>query len=135
MAAKKKPVARARAKKARAARPKRPSRSAKTKPRARRAAKPAARTSRRSKVAAGRASAPAKTRVDAADLVRALERKVRRLGAARRTLEQRLTAAVQEIGTLRHFELRVSQLEEEIRRRDAELAALRSNGAAPSATP
>ena len=47
---------------------------------------------------------------------------------ARGKLEQRLTAAVQEIGTLRHFELRVKILERELEARDEELSRLRSQG-------
>src|SRR5205085_12391521 len=48
-----------------------------------------------------------------------LEREIRSLRASRSHLERRLTAAVQEIGTLRQFELRAQALE-------AELASLRS---------
>jgi chromosome segregation ATPase len=43
-----------------------------------------------------------------------LEREIRRLRAARSHLERRLTAAVQEIGTLRQFELRAQALEAEL---------------------
>ena len=73
-----------------------------------------------------RAKPPA---VDLEGLIRALERKVRRVADARRRLEKRLIAAVQEIGSLRHFELRATQLEEDLRKREAELAGLRANGA------
>jgi len=57
--------------------------------------------------------------------VESLERKVRRLGSARARLERRLTEAVQEIGTLRRFELRARTLEGELRKREEELAAVR----------
>ena len=57
--------------------------------------------------------------------VDALERQVRRLGLARGKLERRLTAAVQEIGTLRQFEIRAQVLQAELARRDAEIEQLR----------
>jgi chromosome segregation ATPase len=50
---------------------------------------------------------------------------VARLQAARRRLERRLVAAVQEIGMLRQYELRVAALEAEIQKRDADLADLK----------
>jgi hypothetical protein len=40
-------------------------------------------------------------------------------------LERRLTAAVQEIGTLRNFELRVGILERQLRARDEEISRFR----------
>jgi hypothetical protein len=43
-----------------------------------------------------------------------LEREVRRLRSARGRLERRLTAAVQEIGMLRQFEVRAQMLENEL---------------------
>ena len=72
-------------------------------------------------------SAPAKRapRIDREALAER-EREVRRLRAARRKLEERLTAAVQEIGTLRHYEIRAQMLENELASRDAELARLRA---------
>ena len=57
--------------------------------------------------------------------VEALERQVRSLRMARGKLEHRLTAAVQEIGTLRHFELRVQILERQLQARDEEISRLR----------
>jgi hypothetical protein len=57
--------------------------------------------------------------------VEALERKVRRLRLVRGKLERRLTEAVQEIGTLRQFELRVQILERQLRARDEEISRLR----------
>jgi len=50
------------------------------------------------------------------------------LRMARGKLEHRLTAAVQEIGTLRHFELRVQALERQLQARDAEISRLRQEG-------
>ena len=55
----------------------------------------------------------------------ALEREVQRLRRAQGRLERRLTAAVQEIGTLRQFEMRAQALESELARRAAEIAELR----------
>jgi hypothetical protein len=63
------------------------------------------------------------------EAVAALESDVRRLRVARRRLEQRLTAAVQEIGMLRQFELRAQMLESQVAGRDAELARLRAENA------
>jgi hypothetical protein len=60
--------------------------------------------------------------------VEALERQVRSLRMARGKLERRLTAAVQEIGTLRHFELRVQILERQLQARDEEISHLRHQG-------
>ena len=54
----------------------------------------------------------------------ALEREVQRLRRAQSRLERRLTAAVQEIGTLRQFEMRAQALESELARRDAEITKL-----------
>ncbi|HSD09481.1 MAG TPA: hypothetical protein VLF14_00725 [Candidatus Binatia bacterium] len=50
---------------------------------------------------------------------------MRRLRQVRGKLERRLTAAVQEIGTLRTFELRVEILERQLRARDEEISRLR----------
>lgn len=58
----------------------------------------------------------------------ALENQVQRLRAARGRLERRLTAAVQEIGALRQFELRVRILEADLAGRDREIARLCSAG-------
>lgn len=58
----------------------------------------------------------------------ALQKQVRRLRSARSRLERRLTAAVQEIGMLRQFELRVQMLEADLARRDQEIARLRREG-------
>ena len=55
----------------------------------------------------------------------ALEREVQRLRRAQSRLERRLTAAVQEIGMLRQFEMRAQALESELARRAAEIAELR----------
>src|SRR5947199_6776736 len=60
--------------------------------------------------------------------VEALERQVRSLRMARGKLEHRLTAAVQEIGTLRQFELRVQMLERQLQARDEEISRLRNQG-------
>ena len=59
------------------------------------------------------------------DALAALEAEVRSLRSARRRLEQRLTEAVQEIGTLRQFELRAQMFENELAKRDHEVARLR----------
>jgi hypothetical protein len=88
-------------------------RTAKMKPRA---AKQSAATQR---------AAPKRARTIDHEAFAALERAVRRLRAARRRLEERLTAAVQEIGTLRHYETRAQILENEVAARDAEIARLR----------
>ena len=82
---------------------------------------------RRGKTRARRATKrrkPAAPRIgrEAVDL---LERKVRRLRSARARLELRLTEAVQEIGTLRQFELRARTLEGALRKREEDLAAVR----------
>jgi hypothetical protein len=58
-------------------------------------------------------------------VVTEVERGMRRLRAARRRLEERLTAAVQEIGTLRQYERRAQMLESELAAKDAEIARLR----------
>jgi lipopolysaccharide biosynthesis protein len=50
---------------------------------------------------------------------------VQRLRRAQSRLERRLTAAVQEIGMLRQFEMRAQALESELARRAAEIAELR----------
>lgn len=57
--------------------------------------------------------------------IAALEREIRRLRLARGRLERRLTAAVQEIGMLRQFEIRTQGLEAELSRRDSLIADLR----------
>jgi hypothetical protein len=85
---------------------------------------------RRKPRARKRAPRPKKPRKRAAprvghESVESLEQKVRRLRSARARLERRLTEAVQEIGTLRRFELRVRMLEGELRKRDEEFAAVR----------
>ena len=66
------------------------------------------------------------TRAVGAEVVASLERDVRRLRSARRQLERRLTAAVQEIGTIRQFEIRAQVLESELAKRDAEIDRLRT---------
>ena len=53
------------------------------------------------------------------------ERELKRERANRRKLEKRLTALVQELGQVRIYETRCGILEEELRRRDEELASLR----------
>ncbi|MGH7820955.1 MAG: hypothetical protein ACREQ9_14410 [Candidatus Binatia bacterium] len=53
------------------------------------------------------------------------EAELRRLRSARRKLERQLTAAVQEIGLLRQYEVRSRFLEAEVARRDGQLAELR----------
>lgn len=72
-----------------------------------------------------REASPRQPRLDREALAD-FEKQVRRLRAARRTLERQLTTAVQEIGTLRQFELRATMLEAELEKRTAELARLRS---------
>ncbi len=59
------------------------------------------------------------------------ERELKRERANRRKLEKRLTALVQELGQVRMYEVRCSMLEEELRKRDEELAALRRSSAEP----
>ena len=59
------------------------------------------------------------------DALAALESEVRSLRSARRRLEQQLTEAVQEIGMLRQFELRAQMFENELAKRDHEVARLR----------
>ena len=54
-----------------------------------------------------------------------LERELKRERAARRRLEKQLTALVQELGHVRHYEARSRVLEEELRRRDEELSTFR----------
>ncbi len=54
-----------------------------------------------------------------------LRKEVRRLRAARAKLERRLTSAVQEIGILRQLEFRARRLEDELAKRDEEIARLR----------
>jgi hypothetical protein len=70
-------------------------------------------------------SAPRRPPIDRGALATA-EAEIRRLRSTRRRLEQRLTAAVQEIGTLRTFELRAQMLENELAKRDIELSRLRA---------
>ena len=70
-------------------------------------------------------SAPRRPPIDREALATA-EAEIRRLRSTRRRLEQRLTAAVQEIGTLRTFELRAQMLENELAKRDIELSRLRA---------
>ena len=69
--------------------------------------------------------APRRPPIDREALATA-EAEIRRLRSTRRRLEQRLTAAVQEIGTLRTFELRAQMLENELAKRDIELSRLRA---------
>jgi hypothetical protein len=112
-AVKKKPKAAAKRKTARRARPApKPARPAKRRAKARPAKKPA--------VAAKKIPPPA---VD-------FERELKRERANRRKLEKRLTALVQELGQVRMYEVRCGLLEEEVRKRDEELAALRRANAA-----
>jgi predicted RNase H-like nuclease (RuvC/YqgF family) len=93
----------------------------KTPRRKRRATRKSARTKRPAKKARRvRKSAPLGRRA-----VEALEKEAHRLLRARSRLERRLTAAVQEIGTLRNFELRVQILERQVRDRDEEISRLR----------
>jgi hypothetical protein len=58
------------------------------------------------------------------EMIATLESEVRRLRSARRRLEQRLTAAVQEIGSLRQWELRAQMFENEVAKRDREISRL-----------
>ena len=58
-------------------------------------------------------------------------RELKRERANRRKLEKRLTALVQELGQVRMYEVRCGMLEEELRKREDELAALRCPSAAP----
>ena len=59
------------------------------------------------------------------DTVESLQKEVRRLRAARRKLERRLTSAVKEIGMLRQLEFRIQSLENDLDKRDQEIARLR----------
>ena len=61
----------------------------------------------------------------ARDTVESLQKEVRRLRAARGKLERRLTSAVQEIGILRQLEFRIQSLENDLDKRDQEIARLR----------
>ena len=54
---------------------------------------------------------------------------VRKLRSARRNLEKQLTAAVQEIGLLRQYELKTKILESELEKRTAEVEELRRRAA------
>lgn len=82
-----------------------------------RAAKPSAARKRVAKPSPrGRAPAPAAPN---------LERTLARERSTRRRLERLLVEAVREIGQIRHFEARARALEEELRRRDEELATFR----------
>ena len=54
-----------------------------------------------------------------------MQKEVRRLRAARGKLERRLTSAVKEIGMLRQLEFRVQSLENDLDKRDQEIARLR----------
>src|SRR5207244_10372638 len=93
-------------------------------PRRRRAKRARAATTTKKKPLAARAKRRPKP-LDREALA-AAEAEVRRLRSTRRRLEQRLTAAVQEIGTLRTFELRAQMLENELAKRDGELSRLRA---------
>ena len=59
------------------------------------------------------------------DTVESLQKEIRRLRVARGKLERRLTSAVREIGMLRQLEFRVQSLENDLGKRDQELARLR----------
>jgi chromosome segregation ATPase len=112
MVAKKKKSAKRSARPRRAAKRARPKAAVKPK----RAAKPA------------RAAAGRKT-------IAALEAEVRRLRMARGKLEHRLTAAVQEIGTLRQFEVRAQALERELAAMREELSQRLGGASIVSAVP
>ena len=73
----------------------------------------------------GRSAAKARRKARPRPDREALEKTVKRLRAARAGLEHRLTAAVQEIGMLRQFELRTQVLEAELRKREADLLTAR----------
>src|SRR6516225_8707051 len=91
---------------------KRPMPKRRLKPTPRHTAKRPKKTSRASKATRAKA-ATRKVRSDRKP-GSALEREVHRLRQARGRLERRLTEAVQEIGTLRQFEIRVQALQAEI---------------------
>jgi predicted nucleic acid-binding Zn-ribbon protein len=99
---------------------KRPAPKRRERPSLRRAPKraQAPRKTKRTKRAKSTASADRKA-------IAALEREIRRLRLARGRLERSLTAAVQEIGMLRQFEIRAQALEAELSRRDGLIAELR----------
>jgi len=61
----------------------------------------------------------------ARDTVESLQKEIRRLRAARGKLERRLTSAVKEIGMLRQLEFRIQSLENDLDKRDQEIARLR----------
>ena len=96
-------------------------RAKKTPARPRRARTKTARASRRPTVPA-KAAAPAPSDREA---VEALRKEVRRLRRARARLERRLTSAVQEIGILRQLEFRAQRLEDDLGKRDEEIARMR----------
>ena len=106
---------------------------AKRKPKTAKKRNPAA---KRARPAKPRAKArPAKKRAVAAKKVVKpevdFERELKRERANRRKLEKRLTALVQELGQIRIYEVRCGMLEEELRKRDEELASLRRPSAEP----
>jgi len=88
---------------------------------ARRARTKTARAARRPTVPA-KAAAPAPSDREA---VEALRKEVRRLRRARAQLERRLTSAVKEIGILRQLEFRAQRLEDDLGKRDEEIARMR----------
>jgi hypothetical protein len=106
--------------------------------RAPKASRPAARVAR---ARVGKPAAKKKPRIvaRAPSMRETFEREIRRLRSARSKLERRLTAAVQEIGTLRQFELRATMLEGELQklRRETEerIRTLESNPGGASAAP
>ena len=129
-AAKKKPQA-AKKKPQAAAKQKAPQRKAarRTPPAAKKMPRPAKRRAK-----ARPAKQPAIVAKQAAKPAVDFERELRRERATRRRLEKRLTALVQELGQIRIYEVRCGMLEEELRRRDEELAALR-HASAPAPDP
>jgi hypothetical protein len=109
---------------------------AKKKPKIAKKRKPAAKRARPAKPSAK--ARPAKKRALAVKNVAKptvdFERELKRERATRRRLEKRLTALVQELGQIRIYETRCGMLEEELRRRDEELASLR-HASAPEPDP
>ena len=95
-------------------------RGSKPAPRGRKAALPAAATRRNSGAAKSARPRTAPKPGAAADPAR----EIRRLQTARRNLERQLTAAVQEIGILRQWEVRARLLESEIEKREAKVREL-----------
>ncbi len=83
------------------------------------ARKPKRRKSRRSRARAVKSSARSRKPDET-------ERELRRLRSARAKLERRLTAAVQEIGTLRQWEVRATMLEGQLQKSQARIRELES---------